>query len=347
MHRTPLLAPGVLLIVAACAAWAADDAPRSGVGASAPAEAYDTLRAVEPAALRLVEAGELHAREDGAGRLAEPAGVATDAFGRVTVSDAAAHAIVRWAADGTWLDVTGALGSDPGQFRRPGAVARLGSFGIAVLDLENQRVVGYDLQGHLRGVLVDLAVAEADPLVGRVRPVALACDRGGATFVADGDRDRVLAYDFAGQFLRTIGGFGPRPGSFQRLAGLAVGPAGELITSERPARAPKGSTAAPSLRVQRLDPSGRPLASWSVTPASGRADGALPLAVDDAGRVALADERSGGLWVFASDGRTIAEATGFARPVALAFAPDGALLVAEAASGRVRRFRLEAGDLER
>lgn len=343
-----LLRPlGVALLLAAAIGAPAAESPSPGVMATAPAEAYDTLRAVFPPPLTWVEAGELRARDDGAGRLVEPAGVACDAFGRASVSDAGAHALHRWSAEGDWLDVSGGLGSEAGQFRRPGAVARLGSFGTAVLDIENQRVVSFDLQGHLRGVLVDLAAAEADPLVGRIRPVALACDRGGASFVADADRDRVLAYDFAGQYVRAVGGYGPRPGSFQRLAGIAVTPAGELVTSERPGRAPRGSTQPPSVRLQRLDASGRPLAVWSVSVPSGRADGALPLAVDDSSRVALADERGGRVWLFARDGGVLAEMAGLARPVALAFAPDGSLFVAEAASGRVRRFRLEAGSAER
>jgi sugar lactone lactonase YvrE len=62
--------------------------------------------------------------------------------------------------------------------------------------------------------------------------------------------------------------------------------------------------------------------------------------VDDSGRVAVADEPTGRVWVFAGDGRPIAALAGLSRPRALAFAPDGALLVGQASPGGVRRWRL-------
>ena len=65
------------------------------------------------------------------------------------------------------------------------------------------------------------------------------------------------------------------------------------------------------------------------------------MAVDDSGRVAVADEASGNLWVFDAGGRLVASLRGLEGPRSLAFARDGTLLVAEAASGRVRRFSLE------
>jgi sugar lactone lactonase YvrE len=68
----------------------------------------------------------------------------------------------------------------------------------------------------------------------------------------------------------------------------------------------------------------------------------LPVAVDDSMRVAVADERAGALWVFDASGRRWAERFDLTSPCALAFAPDGTLLVAEAGAGRVRRFALEA-----
>lgn len=318
-------------------AWAAV----ARAGTPAPPEAYDTLHVVVELPFAFVSAGELQPTDAG-GRIAQPAGVATDAFGRVSVSDAGVNALLRWGARGEWLDVTGGLGSEAGQFRRIAAVTRQGSAGMAVLDVENRRVVSYDLQGHLRGVLVDLAALEGDPFVGRVRPVGIACDRGGALFVADGDRDRVVSFDFTGRFQRVIGGFGPKPGSFQRLAGVATGPDGALVTSEHPSRpARKAVAPAPAVRVQRLDASGRPLGAWMVPVGSARAEGELPVAVDDSSRVALADERGGDVWLFAREGTPLATMDGLAGPVALAFAPDGSLLVAEAAAGRVRRFRIE------
>ncbi|HVP14639.1 MAG TPA: NHL repeat-containing protein [Terriglobales bacterium] len=292
----------------------------SGAANGDSAWAPDTL----PRRLRVTQT--IGGAEDGHPALAEPSGVACDAFGRVSVTDATQHRLVRFDPGGRWLDEAGSLGSDPGNLRRPAGAARVGSLGIAVLDRENRRVVLYDLFGRLVGVRTDLAALE--DAIGRVDPIALAADRGGALYVADADGDRVLELDFSGALARTLGGYGTGGGSFRGLAGLGVGPRGELVTAERT-----------GARVQRLDAGGNPLASWPIPVAPGR--GALPVAVDDSSRIAVADEAGGTLWLFDRGGLLLARRAALARPRALAFAPDGSLLVAESAAGRVRRFVIE------
>jgi DNA-binding beta-propeller fold protein YncE len=271
---------------------------------------------------------------DGVGHVIEPSGVATDAFGRVWTSDAALHRLQWLEPGGRFLGQAGTLGSDPGQLRQPGSIVRLGSLGVAVLDVENRRIVTYDLLGRLVGVLVDLEDPAVASATGRVDPVALAADRGGAMVVADRERERLVAFDFAGRYLRSLGGIGSRPGSFRGLAGIAATPRGELITTERG-----------NARVQRLDASGRPLTAWPLDVGSRR--GALPVAVDDSSRVAVADEGAGALWVFDGQGHPIAARRGLDRPRALAFTPDGALLVAEAGGSRVTRWRLRPRSADR
>jgi sugar lactone lactonase YvrE len=241
------------------------------------------------------------------------------------VSDAAAHRVVRYDREGRWLDQEGALGSGAGQLRRPTTVATLGSLGVAVLDRENRRIVSYDLLGRRIGVLVDLAAPPLTDLTGRIDAVTIAADRGGALYVADAARDRVLAFDFAGRFLREIGGFGSRSGAFRGLGALGATPRGELVAAERGGQ-----------RVQQLDAGGRVVRWWPLPVAPGRAP--LALAVDDSARVAVADAASGTLWLFDSAGRIWATLGGLREPGALAFAPDGALWVAETGAGRLRRF---------
>jgi len=184
----------------------------------------------------------------------------------------------------------------------------------------------YDLFGRLVGVLTDFAALEDE--LGRVDPVALAADRGGALYVADADRDRVLALDFSGRYVRALGGFGVGAGSFRGLAGLATGPGGELVTAERT-----------GARVQRLDAAGSPLTAWPIPVRPGR--GRLAVAVDDSTRIAVADEVSGRLWLFDRGGRLLGVRADLASPRAMTFAPDGSLLVTEGTAGRVRRFVLD------
>src|SRR5262249_9140283 len=176
--------------------------------------------------------------------------------------------------------------------------------------------------------LTDPADTEFPSVVGRVDPVAIAADKGGALFIADGDGERVLAFEFSGRFVRALGGIGTRPGSFRGLRGLATAPRGDLVTAERI-----------NARVQRLDPGGRVLASWPLDVRPGR--GALPVAVDDSARVAVADEGTGRLWIFDPRGGLLAACGGREGPRALAFGGGGGLLVGEARAGRVIRLELE------
>ena len=318
------------MAVGAGTAHATPGAPDST--AAAVAETTVTARpdstGADTLALRLLPVQTLGNAGGERAVLAEPSGVAVDAFGRVYVTDASQHRLVRFDARGISLGEAGALGSAPGDLRRPAAVVAVGSLGVAVLDRENLRVVLYDLFGRLVGVLTDFAVLDDE--LGRVDPVALAADRGGALYVADADRDRVLVLDFSGRYVRSLGGFGVGAGSFRGLAGLAVGPGGELVTAERT-----------GARLQRLDAAGNPLAAWPLPVRPGR--GRLAVAVDDSMRIAVADEVSGRLWLFDLAGRLLAARTGLSSPRALAFAPDGTLLVAEGTAGWVRRFELDPG----
>lgn len=340
--------PAALAVATALAAGAAAGsvpAPRDSVArdpsASASAATRDTTASTrsavaatpdslatpgEPAALPFVlrPVAVLVAGSPDGDRM-EPAGVATDAFGRVYLADATTHELRRYDATGRLLARAGALGSGDGALRRPGSVGLLGAVRVAVLDIENRRVSVYDAFDRWQGHLVRFETLESE--LGRIDPVALASDRGGAFYVADRDRDRILAFDFSGRFVRALGGFGEAPGSFRGLADLAATRHGELVTTER------------SGRVQRLDASGQPRAAWMLPGRAGA--GALPVAADDSSRIAVGDERRGIVWVFAPDGRPLARAEDVAGPRALAFAPDGTLLVGESAAGRVRRFALE------
>ncbi len=125
----------------------------------------------------------------------------------------------------------------------------------------------------------------------------------------------------------TLPNAGSRPGSFQGISGIAVSPKGELVTTER------GTG-----RVQRLDAGGRPVNAWSVDAAS--TPGLMPVAVDDSLRIAIADERTGVVRVYADAGVLMAQLDGLEEPRALVFMPDGSLLVAEA--GRVSHWILES-----
>jgi len=302
--------------------------------------------AAGPARMEFREEAAFAAPETAA-PIGEVAGVACDALGRVWATDAVGHRLVRWDGQGRWLDESGALGSDINQFRRPTSLTRLGLLGVAVLDAENRRVVVFDHQARRADHVFALDDPGLERETGHITPIAISADRGGALYVADSDRDRILAFDFAGQYRRTIGGYGLSPGSFHGLVALAVAPRGELVTLERAVPASRrGKAARPdsagsglAARVQWLDPGGMPLANWSLPGVAGTV---AAIAVDDSGRVAVALEgpEGGEVWLHARDGALLARLRGVRSPRSLAFASDGALLVAESDAGRVRRFRL-------
>jgi DNA-binding beta-propeller fold protein YncE len=300
----------------------------------APAAPSADSAVVDTTGFHLIARGVLTPPRDGHGQVVDLAGVASDAFGRIWLTDSQLHRIQRFDRKGEWLGETGGLGSDVGQLRRPGSVAPLGAANMAVLDRENRRVLVYDLFGRLQGVRLDLADEALESQTGRVDPAWLATDRGGALFITDPARERLLIFDTSGRLMRAVGSFGSRVGTFRGLRALAVAPHGELIVTERL-----------NARVQKLDAGGRPIRAWTL-PIETKGGGGLPVAVDESGRVAVADETSGRLWVFDAEGRRLAELSGLSRPRALAFAPDGTLLVAEGNPAQVRRFELSAPTTE-
>jgi hypothetical protein len=269
--RAFVLATGLLAAAAFARAGSTPDSTRTPAADSAAA-ATDTARAGVARGWRLRELSAIEG--DGAHPLVEPDGVLSDAFGHIWVSDASLHKLRRWRADGVPLDETGALGSEPTQFRRPGALARVGALGVAVLDVENRRVSTYDHNLRLLSIAVDLASTDLESRAGSVRPLSLASDRGGALYVVDAERDRILVFDYAGAFQREVGGYGGRSGSFSGLTGVAVTARGRIVTVERPR--PRSKKADPSdstlarARIQWLEAGGRLITSvWSPPLASG------------------------------------------------------------------------------
>lgn len=276
--------------------------------------------------LILARAGGFDSLSVDPSRPVEPAGLAFDSFGRVYVSDAALHRIVRFDASGRRLGEAGGLGDEAGELRRPGAMTTAGVLQVAVLDEENRRVVAYDLQGHLQGVAVDLDAALDAAGENRARPVALASDRSGAFYVADADGDRILVFDASGRRVRELGGPGAGAAALRGVAGVAVARRGDVFVSERV----RG-------RIVRLDPTGAVEAAWPLPDSTTAAR--LPLAVDDSLRVACADPARGRVWLFDASGATLATLA-VEDVAALAFARDGALWIAERGARRLTRYTL-------
>ncbi|NOT34194.1 MAG: hypothetical protein HOP12_08510, partial [Candidatus Eisenbacteria bacterium] len=166
----------------------------------------DSSALAAPIVWRLREVAVIAGSGRGRGQVLEPDGIAVDPFGRVWIADAALHRVQRFDAAGIWQAELGALGSDAVQLRRPGAVARFGAAGVAVLDRENRRVLAFDLFDRPLGTLIEFDDDAIVSALGRVEPSTLAADRGGALVVVDRDGERLLAFEASGRFLRSVGG---------------------------------------------------------------------------------------------------------------------------------------------
>jgi len=128
----------------------------------------------------------------------------------------------------------------------------------------------YDHHLRLIGAAVELASQELEARIGLVRPVALASDRGGALYVADAERDRVLVFDYSGRVSSASwAATAAASGGFAGLAGIATGARGTLYTVERPRPAPRRAQRPTARRHARASSGSTPaVAYWVVVDAA-------------------------------------------------------------------------------
>jgi sugar lactone lactonase YvrE len=115
-----------------------------------------------------------------------------------------------------FLGEFGGFGYEDNRFDRPTVVWSGNALAIWVLDQGNARVVKYDLEGRLLGVLVALRSDAVRARLDLVDPQGLAVDQGGELFVTDASADRVLLFDPLGAVLTPVGGFGTQAGALRR-----------------------------------------------------------------------------------------------------------------------------------
>jgi hypothetical protein len=72
--------------------------------------------------------------------------IALDPRGGVWVADVGENRLSHWGDDGAWIEDRGRVGSGPGEFRTPYSVA-VHAGALQVLDIENSRIVRFDLDG--------------------------------------------------------------------------------------------------------------------------------------------------------------------------------------------------------
>jgi peptidylamidoglycolate lyase len=179
--------------------------------------------------LRLGEAGKPGADSSHFNR---PTDVAALKDGSFLVSDGYKNTrVVKFAADGTFLQTWGSPGSGPGQFDLPHGVAADASGRVYVADRANSRVQVFDGDGRF---LAEWRHSDIG------RPYAIAFDSFGNAYVADGgdqptappDRSGVAVLDSHGRVLTRFGRFGNYDGQFRIAHDIAVGPDGSVYVAD-------------------------------------------------------------------------------------------------------------------
>ncbi|MBI5385058.1 MAG: hypothetical protein HZA90_10270 [Verrucomicrobia bacterium] len=186
---------------------------------------------------------------EGEGRLHKPVNVAVDADGTRYVADTGRNQVLIYTSGGEFV---GAIGPKPTNAPlemvvpptspittddlagwRPTDVLVAGNW-LYVADLKNHLVRVYDkaTRQPLFTVPKDTNAEPAKLLV----PTNLALDAQGRLYVSDIGGCRVQQYDAEGNFLRSFGGIGDRPGEFARPKGVAVDQQGRLYVVDAAAQ---------------------------------------------------------------------------------------------------------------
>lgn len=160
----------------------------------------------------------------GAGALKRPAGIASDAGGRVFVADVGAHQIILLDGAGAEITRLGERGTELGTFNYPTHLALDRQGRLYVSDTLNFRVqvFGPDLkpirqigrQGDLPGYFA--------------QPKGVAVDPDGHVYVVDAQFEAVQLFTPEGQLLLSVGREGRGPGEFWLPAGIHIDAKGRV-----------------------------------------------------------------------------------------------------------------------
>ena len=142
-----------------------------------------------------------------------PRSMASGGPGEVYVLDTAGRVLV-YASDGTlarqWRMPEVAAG-------KPEGIVRLNDGHLIVCDTHYHRVVEFDAGGKVAGMFGREGKGPGE----FIYPVAVTTDPRENLYVAEyGSNDRIQVFTRQGGFLRAFGGFGTKPGDFQRPSGL-------------------------------------------------------------------------------------------------------------------------------
>lgn len=218
-------------------------------------------------------------------------GVAVDRRGTIYATDLDDR-IFKLTSRGTVQAVWGSPGSGPGQFRQAWGIAVGARDNVLVADTFNHRVQKLSPAGKPR-VQWQLYSPQEFP-GGPCGLEYLAVDPRGRVYVTDDCYGRVFKLAPSGKVLQIWGQ--PRkhgPGQFSGIAGVAVGPGGNVFVAE-------------TFCILKLTPNGRLLASFRESGYPGYPFSPAGIAIDARGFMYVADAENFRIFKLSPSGRTLA-----------------------------------------
>ncbi|KPK71646.1 hypothetical protein AMJ82_00020 [candidate division TA06 bacterium SM23_40] len=282
---------------------------------SMPAKAPEALEAVRI----------LGARHGEMAGLAGPEGVCLDLRGRVYVADTGNDRIVVFSSQGDLLYEFGHRGWREGEFDAPIDVAVVSDL-VFVVDWGNERIQTFGRDGDPRG-----SVSIPDER-GPWRPAGLVLGSAGALYFSDGERDRVVGLNRAGQIAFEIGGFGHWHGQLDDPRGV------EVTDDQRLYVADSGNG-----RVEIFDA----LGAWESSLVGGDLVMPWDVCADGMGNLFVSDAGSDRVCVYGADGEFLfsvgtegLRSGGLRQPTGIAFDGTEFIYVADKGNDRIQVFRI-------
>ena len=152
-----------------------------------------------------------------------PADIAFARNGDIFVADGYGNSrVVKLNKYGKWIKAWGEKGKEPGNFDNPHNIVTDFRDRVYVADRNNNRVQVFNSDGEFQKAWTNVG-----------RPWGLAITPENTIYVAEGDEEKIIKLDLAGNILGEFhAGSGNQPGQFIAAHGIAVGPQEELyITS--------------------------------------------------------------------------------------------------------------------
>lgn len=263
---------------------------------------------------------------------------------RIYVADEAAHRVQYFTMNGTFLGKFGQWGQGTNDIVNPVHFAFLPDGTVYVVERDNNRIHVFTANG---GHLAMWGTAGSGD--GQFnKPAAIAIAPDGTFFVTDRLNHRVQHFTSNGAFLGKFGTYGSGNGQFNEPYGVAVSADGTIFVSDSQNR-----------RLQVFDANGTYLRQWGSTGSGngqfGNAsiynNGPAHVAIDDAGRVWVADPNNWRVQIFTPAGTYIGQVGSgygtsngkFAFPNCVALAPGWQVYVADETDNLIQQMSVVIG----